>query len=130
MKKLLLSITLSLSALFLSACGADGAEKQTANVEETGVVHEVTIIGYAGKEVEDFRFEPEELAVKQGDKVRLTLESDDEIEHGLTIFGISKQLKQGETLEFIAEEPGEHIGQCSVFCGAGHAVMTFKLTVD
>ncbi|MBD1379733.1 cupredoxin domain-containing protein [Metabacillus arenae] len=116
--------------LILTACRSkEEAQEKTSDVKETGEVQEVTITGYSGDNPEDFKFEPEEVTVSQGDTVKLTLKSNDEIEHGITLYGINQQLKDGETVEFIAEEKGEFAGQCSVFCGPGHGVMNFNLIV-
>lgn len=77
-------------------------------------------------------FEPSNISVKKGDKVRLHIKSVD-VDHGFTLaaFGVSTTLKPGETktVEFVADKVGNHSFFCSVFCGAGHKEMRGTLTV-
>lgn len=78
-------------------------------------------------------FEPSVIKVKQGDHVKLTIESMD-VTHGLSIpdFGVSQNVNAGETVvvEFDADKKGEFPFRCSLFCGSGHTEMTGKLVVE
>ena len=77
-------------------------------------------------------FEPAEIIVNQGDKVRLNINSVD-VAHGFAIseYNINKTVAPGETatVEFTADKPGEFTFYCSVFCGEGHRNQTGVLIV-
>ncbi|MDP2708862.1 MAG: cupredoxin domain-containing protein [bacterium] len=89
-------------------------------------IKEINLVG------RQWSFEPAEIIVNQGDKVRLNLTSAD-VPHGLAIkeYGINQFIKPGETatVEFTADQPGEFTFYCNVFCGGGHREMTGKLIV-
>jgi len=80
-----------------------------------------------------FSFEPNEIIVQKGDKVRLIITSVDTT-HGLTIpeYGININIKGGETItqEFIADKKGQFNFACSIFCGSGHSEMEGMLIVN
>lgn len=79
-----------------------------------------------------WNFEPAEITVNRGDKVRLNITSDD-VPHGFAIreYNINKIISPGQTaaIEFTADQPGEFTFYCSVFCGQGHKDQTGKLIV-
>jgi len=79
-----------------------------------------------------FVFEPNEIIVQKGDKVRLTITSIDTT-HGFAIseYGININIISGETItkEFIADKKGQFNFVCSVFCGSGHGEMKGRLIV-
>src|SRR3989344_996016 len=80
-----------------------------------------------------FEFEPSIIKVKQGDKVKLIITSED-VAHGFAIsdYNINKKLESGktETIEFTADKKGEFTFFCSVLCGSGHSDMQGKLIVE
>jgi cytochrome c oxidase subunit 2 len=80
-----------------------------------------------------FKFEPEVLEVTEGDRVVVTVRSND-TEHGFAI----KKLKVKTTvpkggdpvrLEFVAGKAGTYEISCSEYCGKGHSRMKAKLVV-
>ncbi|HUG53210.1 MAG TPA: cupredoxin domain-containing protein [Vicinamibacteria bacterium] len=80
-----------------------------------------------------YKFEPPLLEVTEGERVLVTLRSND-VEHGWAI----KKLKlktvvpsggQAVHLEFVAGKPGTYVITCSEYCGKGHSRMTGKLVV-
>lgn len=81
-------------------------------------------------------FEPSIIEVNQGDRVVITLISDD-VSHGLYIegydVGTSVILKEGSpnsaTFSFIADKPGTFTFRCNVTCGSFHPFMTGRLIV-
>ena len=77
-------------------------------------------------------FEPNEIVVKKGDKVRLLITSSD-VNHGFNIpeYNIDVHLSPGQTVpvEFTADKAGAFQAYCSVYCGEGHAGMKAKLIV-
>lgn len=83
---------------------------------ETGVVKEYTIVS---KRLE-WRFEPEEIEVDQGDRVKLSVINEDNFDHGFAIdaFGISQRLPANGTIyvEFVATKSGVFPFYCSVSC--------------
>jgi cytochrome c oxidase subunit II len=79
-----------------------------------------------------FSFDPENIEVNKGDKVRLIVTSID-VPHGIAIreYGINERLEVGKpvTIEFTADKEGSFTAFCSVFCGSGHGNMKGKLIV-
>lgn len=78
-------------------------------------------------------FNPSEIRVKQGDKVRLKIKSVD-VAHGfnLPVFNVDKYLEPGKevVVEFFADKKGSFPFLCSVYCGAGHSGMRGSLVVE
>lgn len=79
-------------------------------------------------------FEPNELRVKEGEKVRITVKSISGT-HALSIPELSVKsdvVKEGESVmvEFTADKKGEFSFKCSFYCGEGHSGMTGKLVVE
>jgi cytochrome c oxidase subunit 2 len=80
-----------------------------------------------------YAFEPAEIEVAQGERVRVLVKSGDGL-HGFEIkrFKISKELPRGAdpvAIEFTADEAGRFPILCSVFCGDGHDDMKGMLVV-
>ena|SRR3989338_961364 len=78
-----------------------------------------------------YRWEPESIVVKKGEKIKLTIESDD-VQHGFEIEGVQipgwnvdDPIKKGEkvVLEYTADESGTWDLVCTVYCGPGHVGM-------
>jgi heme/copper-type cytochrome/quinol oxidase subunit 2 len=89
------------------------------DVVETGIVHDITIIS----EKQRWEFNPEEIEVNQGDRLRLTVINEDDYDHGFAIdaFGISQRLPAEGSIqvEFLATKVGDFPYYCSVSCGDG-----------
>lgn len=85
----------------------------------TGVVKEITLVAVK----DEWRFEPDDIEVNQGDKVVLTIINEDDYDHGIAIdaFGVSQRIPALGTIkiEFVATQPGEFPFYCSVPCGDG-----------
>jgi cytochrome c oxidase subunit 2 len=81
----------------------------------------------------NFAFQPAEIRVKQGEKIKLTLVNGDGT-HGIGIpaFNVSIKPGQGGTASqvFIADQKGSFPFVCDVFCGEGHRDMTGTLIVE
>ena len=79
-----------------------------------------------------YKFQPDPIIVKKGEKVRLEVTSED-VAHGLAIsdFKVNVVAKKDivNTVEFMADKAGDFIIYCSVYCGAGHGNMKGKLKV-
>ncbi len=79
-----------------------------------------------------WEFEPSTIEVNKGDRVVLTITSED-VKHGFAIddFGVAITLEPGKTIttEFIADKTGTFDFYCSVYCGSGHGGMVGKLVV-
>ncbi|HLC49962.1 MAG TPA: hypothetical protein VJI97_00875 [Candidatus Nanoarchaeia archaeon] len=84
-----------------------------------------------------YEWEPENIVVSKGDKVRLIVESID-VPHGFEIEGIQipewnpdNLIKKGDkaTLEFTAKDSGVWDTICSGYCGPGHGTMKRKFIV-
>lgn len=104
----------------------DDEEEDEENEEETSL-HEINVVA------RQFEFEPSEIRVEKGDRIRMTLTSED-VTHGFNLpqFGVSKTIKPGEetTVEFVADTQGEFNFRCNVYCGAGHSEMDGVLIVE
>jgi len=92
-----------------------------------GEVREVMITA------KQFSFEPAEVRVKVGERIRLVVKSPDTT-HGLAIpaFNVNMTIEQGQsaTAEFTADKAGTYPFFCSVFCGSGHGGMKGSLIVE
>ncbi|MFO8008744.1 MAG: cupredoxin domain-containing protein [Candidatus Brocadiia bacterium] len=110
--------------------------EETATTEEGGqpepsgkVEDGVRVVQVAARQ---FEFDPDTIVVRQGEKVRLEVTSED-VTHGMGIeaYGIEERLPPGETqkIEFTADEPGTHHFHCTVYCGEGHGGMHGELMV-
>lgn len=80
-----------------------------------------------------YNFIPPTIEVNQGDRVRISLISED-VEHGFYLDGydinvIVTAFKK-ETVEFTADKTGSFQMRCSVTCGVYHPIMRGKLTVN
>jgi len=80
-----------------------------------------------------FSFSPNEITVKKGDPVTISVQSMD-VTHGLVIeaLGIrTDQIKKGqpEDLTLVPETAGTFQGKCAHFCGKGHGSMVFTVHV-
>lgn len=138
MKKVIITLFILLVVSSLVACSKEKTvNDETANADVTNEqnerqtnssMKEIMVVGKTGPEIEDFTFEPAEINLKVGERVKLTLTSDDEIQHGLRVGG--KVIQHGESIEISFDKPGEYLGSCSELCGAGHALMAFKIIVE
>lgn len=89
---------------------------------ETGVVREITI----RIPKDTWAFDPEEIEVNQGDRVRLTFVNEDDYDHGVGIdaYGVSQRIPARATLpipEFVVTKSGDFQFFCSVSCNEGVA---------
>ena len=79
-----------------------------------------------------FSFMPAEITLTKGERVTLSLIADDTV-HGLLIpdLGVNVTLPKGKVtkVDVTPQEVGTLHGQCSHFCGVGHASMVFSVEV-
>jgi cytochrome c oxidase subunit 2 len=80
-----------------------------------------------------FAFEPAEIQVSVGERVRLLVRTADGL-HGIEIkkFKVAKEIPRGNkpvTIEFTADEAGRYPILCSEYCGDGHDDMKGTLVV-
>ena len=103
------------------------AEDKQTPTTQTETVKEFNIVA------SQFEFTPSTITVNKGDKVKITLTSDD-VTHGFAIpeFNVDAQVSKGEekTVEFVADKIGTFTFYCSVPCGSGHSEMNGKLIVN
>ncbi|MCX5709142.1 MAG: cupredoxin domain-containing protein [Candidatus Omnitrophica bacterium] len=80
-----------------------------------------------------YKFNPDPVIVKKGEKVRLVVTSAD-VEHGLSIteFNVAVVIPalKTVTVEFTPDKAGTFRIFCSVYCGSGHSMMQGKLIVN
>lgn len=132
---------LLLSLSLLSACGSNtkqsdnSASSNSNDNKTTATTVEPSKDATTEKLVEikvmakDFEFDKKEIHVKKGDKVKITLQSDDG-GHGLAIPAYNVSINGNGSAEFTADKTGTFEYHCSVMCGAGHTEMTGKLIVE
>ncbi len=110
-----------------SVSDSPSEESDSQSADSQGEVKEFSLTA------KRFSFTPEEITVKKGDTVRLTITSED-TSHGFSLpdFDINEQIPSGKTvsIEFIADKSGEFTFRCSVFCGSGHGSMSGTLIVQ
>ncbi len=79
-----------------------------------------------------YKFDPDPIVVKKGEKVRLVASSLD-VAHGISIpefnFNLSIPAGKESAAEFSADKEGTFTSYCSVYCGTGHGKMQGKLVV-
>jgi len=80
-----------------------------------------------------YKFEPAQIAVEEGDTVRLVLHSAD-TDHGFAIpaLKVKAEIPKGGAsvdLSFVASRAGRFAFACSEYCGMGHKGMTGELVV-
>lgn len=80
-----------------------------------------------------FSFTPDTIRVKQGERVRLRITSED-VSHGFSILelGINEVIEPGKetVVELTPTKKGNFRYFCSVECGTGHLAMQGKLIVE
>ncbi len=80
-----------------------------------------------------FSFTPDTVKVKQGEKIRLKLTSEDVV-HGFSILelGVNETIEPGKetVVEFTADRKGSFRYFCSIECGTGHLAMQGSLIVE
>jgi len=152
-KKLVFLLTsLTLMSSMLSACGsttkttADKSSNTTASSKKADATIPKTKTADSSKtnatakaptgkvvnikvEARDFEYDKKEIHVKLGDKVKITLHSDDG-GHGFAIPAYNVNIQGNKSAEFTANKKGTFEYHCSVECGSGHMNMTGKLIVE
>jgi cytochrome c oxidase subunit II len=154
MKKslVILFTAISLMVMMLSACGSttkttDNSSKATTSSSKksdtttqtpktanrskaaattkasTGNVVDIKVMA------KDFEYDKKEIHVKKGDKVRITLHSDDG-GHGFAIPAFNVNIQGNKSAEFTADKTGTFEYHCSIVCGTGHSKMVGKLIVE
>jgi plastocyanin len=85
----------------------------------TGIVKEFTLTSVK----DEWRFEPSDIEVDQGDTVILNIINQDKYDHGIAIeaYGVSQRIPALENIkiQFVATQAGEFPFYCSVPCGDG-----------
>ncbi|MFZ5800438.1 MAG: cupredoxin domain-containing protein [Candidatus Omnitrophota bacterium] len=126
-----LQVLLCLFGLILAvSCAADQGNSSGEGPGLSGRIENgVRIIAVKAS---SYKFEPDPIVVKLGEKVRLVVTSTD-VAHGLAIaefkLRISIPAGKTETVEFIADKKGTFQMRCSVYCGPGHGQMRGELIV-
>lgn len=118
-----------LCAAVLAAAGHSSLPAAAIPPQEPAAAEVRTIEVIARK----FAFEPAQIEVNEGERVRLVVHSADGV-HGVGIkrFGVSKLVPRGGapvTIEFVASAAGTFPILCSEYCGEGHEDMKGALVV-
>lgn len=110
--------------------------------EDNNRGHSITNLALSGEvkdgvrivkvEASKYKFSPDPIVVKFGEKVRLIVTSAD-VDHGLAIseFKVNVTVRAGktETADFVANKKGVFRMYCSVYCGSGHGKMRGVLKI-
>jgi cytochrome c oxidase subunit 2 len=79
-----------------------------------------------------YEFQPSEITLKEGQKVKLIFISDD-VPHGISVteLGISAEISKNHPTQMIIRPTtlGKFEGVCSRYCGAGHDTMRLVVNV-
>lgn len=122
LRRLVIVIALSPLALINTA-----AQNAAGAAQPAPAAHEIHVT------VSKYKFDPAEIHVKKGEKVRLILTTTDSV-HGIKLdeFHVNQRIEKGAptTVEFTADKAGTFPFKCSVFCGIGHGGMKGKLVVE
>ncbi len=134
-------LILALTLLILAACSTANNQIAPYAVKDVSNVKEFTMTA------KNWEFNPSEITVNKGDKVRLHIKNIDEehnsdghshdnlagYEHSFSLpdFNINVGLGHDaeETIEFVADKNGEFPFSCAVYCGTGHGMMKGMLVV-
>ena len=122
-------------AVLLAGCGGGGSRQQSQAPSSSGgtttsqaATREITIV------LSDFKFEPAEITVKRGERVRLILENTGTVAHDWTVRDLnlaSPRVQPGQTAtyEFTVDRAGTFTSVC---VEAGHEAlgMTGRLIVE
>ena len=92
-----------------------------AFVVDNSNVREITV------DAKMFEFNPSIIKVKEGERVRIKINSLD-VEHAISIPGLGIDI-HGEG-EFVAEKKGNFTFSCHIYCGSGHENMKGVLIVE
>jgi len=108
----------------------DGHDEGAEKLALSGILKDgVRVVKMTARQ---FEFIPNKVVVKQNEKVRLEVTSED-VQHGIVIeeYDINRTVNPGktETIIFTADKPGKHHFHCSVYCGEGHSEMHGELLV-
>lgn len=94
---------------------------------EDGQVREIAVTA------KRFSFTPDTITVKQGERVRLKITSED-VSHGFSILelGVNEIIEPGKetVVELTPAKKGSYRYFCSVECGNGHLAMQGNLIVE
>jgi cytochrome c oxidase subunit II len=121
--------TFALMAVLGALVIAEGFELRASGAPlgvSSAAPHRVVIVA------KRFSFDPDTVTLKKGEPVDLVLQSTD-TQHGLKFRDLGVEVKapkggSGE-VQFTPDKTGDFVGQCSVFCGAGHGRMKLTLHV-
>lgn len=91
---------------------AEEVEAQAVPEEQEPAVKELTITA------KKWRFDPKRLEVNQGDKVKLTISGEMDLNFVLADFGLEEEVLTGQTktLEFTADKKGTFEFNCGTYC--------------
>lgn len=120
----------AIGALFLLP-GASLLYESVKNSASKGE-RNIKIVGSNPRSAAQGVWKPDKIVVKKGTEVTLRLVSSD-VTHSfeLPAFGISENPYPGKPVEvtFTADQSGEHIFLCGIYCGPGHGAMQGKFIV-
>jgi len=127
---LLAASALSIFLLVLMAAQEPGLPPPAPPTPEKPAEQPVREIKMTAKKYE---FNPGEVRVKQGERVRLIIQALDRT-HGIEIkeYGIKREIEEGgqTVVEFTADKAGTFQFKCAKWCGFGHGGMRGTLIVE
>lgn len=101
--------------------GSLGEEPSVEKFTEEEGIRDISI------DAQRFNFNPGEIRVKQGEKIRLDVKNSDAL-HGIRIPGLG--VFGDEVVEFTATEKGTYEFYCNNYCGLDHFEMKGEIIVE
>jgi cytochrome c oxidase subunit 2 len=115
------------SAPIKSSAGSEGSFPPPSTAVVHGVTERTIHMG-----VRQFAWDPKIIRAKEGELVRLIMHNAD-VKHGIAIpeLGVNEDISpDGAIITFKATKKGTFEFLCSVYCGAGHALMQGKIIIE
>lgn len=115
-------VTVLALALLLAACGGGNQQSSSSTSSSPAATSSTSTTGSGVREIEvvlnDFTFEPAEIRVKSGERVRLVLRNEGTVAHDWYVDALSLstpliQPGQSATYEFTAGEAGNYKTICT-----------------
>ncbi|MBI3034324.1 cupredoxin domain-containing protein [Candidatus Woesearchaeota archaeon] len=131
MRALAIAVILTLG-IALIAAGCASKPPQTVVLPPVNEVQAPPVVKDINMSAFQWGFNPSEIVVNKGEKVRLFITSSD-VNHGFNLpeYNIDVHLSPKRTVlvEFTADKAGTFKAYCSVYCGDGHPNMKASIIV-
>lgn len=121
------------SSAMSDTTGSAGTDMTSSVSSSSDGISQTTGDQVVAMTVENFKFTPNVIHVKQGQKLSINL-TDTTGNHGFGVpdLGINVAINEGETKTVVipTDKPGTYSFRCTVPCGPGHRDMTGQIIID